>query len=172
MHAVRNLLVVISLVCLTSTLAFATPINGTFSFGGATVRVGLTQMDYGPPLPSFLTLPGLVTVGITTGDAIGIIPVGPGGEILDLDQTVYPAGVPIPTYANFITFTGAPLVHLDLTFIYPGVNPLSPIATPLCTGPGNLCTPNLGPGVYSPFNLQNLAPTWVHSFIRGFWFSV
>ena len=163
MRAVRNLLVVVALVCLTSTLAFATPIVGEFSITGGVVEVTLTTIDFGGALPSMGT-PGGFLVGLPTGDLSAIIPNGTAGLITDLDQTVQPAGQAFTPLSGFISFPGVPLFTLELTSIFPGSNPLG-----TCLGPGSTCTPSLGEPPYSPFNLDNIGGGSTVSFgARGY----
>ena len=155
MRAVRNLLAVVTLLCLTSALTFATPITGSFDISGQSVQVTFSSIDFGPPLPN--AAHGPFNVVLSTGGLVPLIPPGTTGLIQDLNSGAQPAGQAFPPpgfLAGFLTF-GAPgqLLVLDLDVLYAGINPLGG----LCVGAGSSCTPSLGEPPYSPFNLLNTA---------------
>ena len=151
MRVVRNLLVVVALMCLTSALAFATPITGNFSLTGGIVEVTLATIDFSTvSLPTWGT-PGGFIVSLPTGDLPAIIPGGTAGLITDLNQVTQPAGQAFAPLPGFISFPTVPLFTLELTSIYAGSNPLG-----TCLGAGSTCTPSLGEPPYSPFNLDNI----------------
>lgn len=131
-------------VVLLPSAAFAAPI-GILNFMGD-VSVGMTTI-------AFTSGMGANTFEISStqeGAFVGLE--GDTGNIMDLDSSVQPVGVPF-TFANFMTFPTAPGLSFQLEFIEPGV-----FSSATCGGPavaGQTCTPFPS----SPFNLTNVTPT-------------
>lgn len=112
-------------------------------------------MDFGGALPSWGAAGGFL-VSLPTGDLTGILSPGDAGAILDLSAATEPVGVTFPApgfLASFISFpVAASQFRLDLDWVYAGVNPLG---TCLAGPPPDSCTPIMGGGLLSPFNLDN-----------------
>jgi hypothetical protein len=159
-------LVALAIILLLPQASLAIPITGTFNItGGVTVSIDPvlgTVIDFIPTGTgsgdiSVLDLPDSPTesfagLGNTTGD------------IMDLNETDHPAGVPLgASGVGFITFDAAPNIRLDLTSLVPG-----DFTPALCAAPpvaGQTCTPAAPLGGASLFELINTSSS---SSIAGF----
>jgi hypothetical protein len=133
----------LSVLCVSS--ASAAPITGTVNISGS-VAVGETFIDFqppaGPPNGSFT-----VSNSGNTGSFAALN--NTTGSILDLASTQIGMSVP-----NWITFTAAPNIVLNLTSVDPG----SYTQTDCTMAPalGQTCTPGPPAPQPNPFSLTNL----------------
>jgi len=130
--------------------ALADPITGSININGSVI-VGPTTIVFQPPAA---TPPnsGMFTVG-TSGNTGSFASLnGTTGTIMNLNEMVETPGTTLsPPLANFVTFTAAPNIRLDLT----GIDVGSFTSTDCFLPPagGQTCTP---PTAFpNPFNLTN-----------------
>lgn len=118
--------------------AQADPLAGSFNLNSnEQVTVSATDIMWGS-----------VTFLGTTGDFVGLE--GTNGTLADLNIFAQPVGVDI-LLNNFLTSVAQPTWDFTLTFINPGFGSSSECGMTL----GQQCTPDLGPGLTSPFTITN-----------------
>jgi PEP-CTERM motif-containing protein len=160
----------LGLVLATAPASFATPINGTFDIGGASLSLTALAVGFGCD-PAIANAPCPAAAGygnfLTTSATGSFAPYTfQGGFVhaLGPPATAVNETFSLPDFLVFSTSPGNPVlppdVALDLTFLFTGVDGEAQCA--LAPAPGQTCTLQLpefvtpgNPLGFSPFNFQN-----------------
>lgn len=176
-------LIALASAFLVPTLSFATPIAGSFNFGGSTATVAATSLTFNcaagigaAPCPGPAGTGNFNTTG-GTGDLASYV--GQGGYIQSMSQATTPPNSPF-LLTDWITFSSepgnpvaSPDIALDLEFLFLGVSGQADCA--VAPADGQTCTPIIpalitpeNPLGLSPYNLQNTPTGSTASFsVRG-----